>query len=181
MFVYRHKLIDKQYVYWSRRVLPICGFALIAGFVIEHSNLPPNSVEFIHQNYGFVMDTDLQAALAYIHDQTPPDAVILSRVYQENYVFPVSGIGGRASWEEVEGNQLDLYAQLIYPDDRRFERILAIWSATDSPTFCKLLLSTSATYVLDYKIEPFAIKDPTCMRVAWTSPNQNNTIWQVIR
>lgn len=122
-----------------------------------------------------------QRALAFLHDETPGDAVILSRRRVDQANFVVSGIGGRASYLELPGNVLERQALRVYPDDQRSERVTGLWLATTTERFCRSLVTTPITHVLEYADEPLRVHDASCIRLGWSSGDGQITIWQVVR
>ncbi|MHC5829297.1 MAG: hypothetical protein ACYT04_78625, partial [Nostoc sp.] len=84
-----------------------------------------------------------------------------------------------------------VYKQLlrVYPSENRLEQVIKdLWATSKAERFCRILMSTSATHVIEYSTHPLLINNPFCMQPIWESSNQSIpassekvTIWKINR
>ncbi len=134
------------------------------------------------------LNANERIALAYIHDYTPQNSVVLTDKYADKYTFPLSGIAGRAAYLESQGNAVDLQSLKLNPLDNRLQVIRDLWKTSKSEQFCQILTATSTTHLIEYSNHPLLVRNPHCIQSIWEIPNQNAsassekiTIWQVNR
>lgn len=134
------------------------------------------------------LNANERIALAYIHDYTPQNSVILTDKYFDKYTFPLSGIAGRAAYLESQGNAVDLQSLKLNPLDIRQQVIRDLWKTSKLEQFCQILTATPTTHLIEYSNHPLIAHNPPCLNPIWESPNQNTstssekiTIWQVNR
>lgn len=127
-------------------------------------------------------------AMAYIHDNTPSNSVILKNKDIDNYVFLLSGITGRAAYLEAADSTVEEQSLKVYPSDNRRQIIKDLWATSESERFCRLLTTTLATHLIEFSTYPLLVNDTACMQSIWESSNkvipassENVTIWKINR
>ena len=126
---------------------------------------------------SMIIDQEHWLALEYLHDHTPPDAVIIMRD-----ILPLSGLYGRAAYYEEIGG--DVFERLVLPlsggNNRPF--ILdRLWSSQSNEDFCALLAATRSDYLLSDSKNPLQVKDPQCLVRVWLSPRKQVEIFKRMR
>ncbi len=174
------KSAQKRFRIRNKLIFKLIGFELCSLFAVGHLYGTWTDYNTFH-GVGPVLDRDAQAMILYIHNNTPKDAVIFNAYNVTETQFPYSGIAGRAAYMESVGNTFDLYARTVYPNDDRIARIQTIWSTPDTATFCKLLLETPSTYVVEYAAQPFVAQQPPCLQSDWLSPKGEITLYRIGR
>jgi hypothetical protein len=134
------------------------------------------------------LNANERKVLAYIHDYTPQNSVVLTDKYVGKYTFPLSGIAGRAAYLEAQGNAVDLQSLKLNPLDNRQQVIQDLWKTSKLEQFCQILTATSTTHLIEYSNHPLLVRNPPCIQFIWEISNQNTsassekiTIWQVNR
>ncbi|MEH1988499.1 MULTISPECIES: hypothetical protein [unclassified Nostoc] len=134
------------------------------------------------------LNTNERMAMTYIHDKTPQNSVILTNKYVDDDIFLLSGISGKAAYLEGAGNTVDQQSLRVYPSDNRRQVIKDLWTTAKSERFCRLLMATPATHLIEYSTHPLLINDPACMQPIWESSNkviptssEKVTIWKINR
>ncbi|MEH2082665.1 MAG: hypothetical protein V7K89_22595 [Nostoc sp.] len=137
---------------------------------------------------GVTINASEQMALAYIHDNTPQNSVILTDKYVDQSNFLFTSLTGRAAYLEHTFEDLSELALKAYPSDNRKQVIKDLWSTSQSEQFCRLLMATSATHVIEYSTRPLLINNPPCMQSIWQSSkkvvpasSEKVTIWEINR
>ena len=119
-------------------------------------------------------------AFSVLHDQTPPDAVVISNKYVTQYKCVFSGLAGRAAYVEGGDNVVAEKVWRVNGRDDRERRVQKLWESTDSEEFCNLLATTKATHLVEFGGLPLHVKDPPCMRTMWVGPLKRVRIWKVV-
>ncbi len=124
-----------------------------------------------------------QAVIDYIHDQTPKNTVIISNQHRELYFNVFGAFAGRADYFEYTATSLNVPLIRESGNEDRSKRIEAIWAATDPTEFCKLLVPTAATKLVEYDRQPLKVTNASCLKQEWISQQTGEKIriWQIIR
>ncbi|MEH2066869.1 MAG: hypothetical protein V7K47_01630 [Nostoc sp.] len=133
-----------------------------------------------------------QMALTYIHDNTPQNSITLTHKYTGEYVehqsFVLTSISGRATYLEKNYEPLNKLILKIFPSENREQVIKDLWATSQSEQFCRLLIATPATHLIEYSTHPLLVNDPACIQAIWKSSNQSIpvssekvTIWKINR
>jgi len=127
---------------------------------------------------GPVISGDEWAAMTYIRDHLPGDAILLTKVsHHPNAACMLSGIAGRAAFLEyfcmggpLGGGATDQWFA-------RLERIDRVWNADDSATFAAGVLDTGATHLVEYSQHPLHLRPSDHLEETWSSPNGEIKVW----
>ena len=149
---------------------------------------PSILMNYVHDE-GVTIDASERIALAYIHDKIPQNSVILTDKYVDSYFPLVSSITGKAAFlEGTKENPVEKQSLRVYPSDNRKQVIKDLWTTSQSEQFCRLLMATPATHVIEYSSHPLLVNNPPCMQPIWESSNKNIpassekvTIWEINR
>jgi hypothetical protein len=159
---------------WSRETWGMIGL-VIGGVLLfgRYLTLPSKALP----GPSMIIDQEHWLALEYLHDRTPPDAVIIMRE-----IFPLSGLYGRAAYYEYIGG--DVFERLVLPlsggNNRPF--ILdRLWSSQSNEDFCALLAATRSDYLLSDSKNPLQVEDPQCLVRVWLSPRKQVEIFKRVR
>lgn len=164
--------------------------ALIILSLIAQQLTRPSLIMTKLQDLRMSINADERMALAYIHDQTSQNSVILAEKYVDKYTFILSGLSGRSAYLEAANNVLDQQAMKLNPLDNRRKIIRDLWKTTEPEKFCQILIATPTTHLIEYSNHPLFVHNLDCMHPIWESPNQNQnapssskkiTIWKVKR
>ena len=172
------KALQQRFCIKNTRLFKLAGFGLCVIFITAQVCITIANYNSVYGT-GPMLDKDQQAMIAYLR-MTPESTVILNSHDVSAFQFVFSSFVGHRVYLEAAHNY-DAYYMRVYPQDDRLARIQAIWSTPDDTTFCRLLLETPSTYVVEYNAEPFAIAKPSCLQNVWNSPKQEITVWAVVR
>lgn len=119
------------------------------------------------------------AAYQYLRTNTAHDSVILDNRNYNPFHFFVSGVSQRTAFVEAPGNPIDEQAMRLHPEDNRRQKILQIYTTKEPAAFCRLLLDSPITHVLEYAFQPLPVQNAPCLQKIWSVPEE--IIWQVRR
>ena len=166
---------------WLRLGLPPrLGVALVAAMVVLVGIVRLAATDS-SRIAGTRMGEAERLALSYLHDKAPQDAVVLSNRYvdaEDRHAFWLSGLTGRAAYLESASNPVERHASRLFPDERRRDRVFAVWAAHEAGTLCEILASMPVTHLLEYAEQPLLVHDAPCMRRVWSSVGNEVTIWE---
>ncbi|MEH2238944.1 hypothetical protein [Nostoc sp.] len=135
---------------------------------------------------GPTINASERIALVYIHDNTPQNSVILTNKYVDDSDFLLTSIGGRAAYLENTYEVVSKLTLKAYPSDDRKQVIKDLWATSQPERFCRLLMTTPATHIIEYSTHPLLVNNPLCMQPIWESSNQSIpassekvTIWKI--
>ncbi|MEH1839545.1 MAG: hypothetical protein V7L20_12415 [Nostoc sp.] len=148
-------------------------------------------------SYGITISASERIALAYMHDNTPLNSVILTDKYMppnderddNDQIFLLTSITGRAAYLEITYT-FDYSNEVLktYFSDNRVQVIKDLWATSQPEQFCRLLTKTPATHVIEYSTHPLLVNNPFCMQPIWESSNkvipassEKVTIWKLNR
>jgi hypothetical protein len=156
---------------------------VLVAFVGQQVRSPGVLEAYTRTDSPATFSTNEWGALSYIHDSTPQQSVIISNRHLDIYKAIFGGIGGRAAYYEYLVSTIRNMPSHVGTQEDRLQRIQALWSATTSEEFCRLLTPTVATHLVEYSNSPLAVRNPSCMRQVWSSdgPGEKVTIYQVLR
>jgi len=163
---------------WRKMAWFVVGMEVVAIFFIAQQIAPESRLRF-DVRQGFTLTAEEWQALSYLHDRTAQNTVILAVAYSERMTHIMSGLTGRASYAERTTDPVEHLLQQLYPNQDRLAEVNRLWATTDRDAFCKTLLSTNASVVVEYVTRPLAVHDAPCLQPEWTSTAKNVTIWQV--
>ena len=103
---------------------------------------------------GATINASERMALLYIHDNTSQNSVILTNKYVDDSDFLLTSIGGRAAYLENTYEVVSDLTLKAYPSDDRKQVIKDLWATSQSEKFCRLLMTTSATHIIEYSTHP---------------------------
>ncbi|MBL8156086.1 MAG: hypothetical protein JNM70_18040, partial [Anaerolineae bacterium] len=175
----------QSHLNWTRHTWIVLGLSLVMiGALIRQFGTESKLRQAVRQA-GYVakpsLTPDEWETLLYIRQTTPQDAVLLVNQYVDSYQWVFSGNTGRRMYLEGAGGIVDIQTRKIFPDDDRREKINQVWGESDAAQFCELVMSTSATFLVEYQRSSLAAADPPCLTVHWTSPMSEVIVWQVSR
>ncbi|WP_138498277.1 hypothetical protein [Nostoc sp. PA-18-2419] len=123
-------------------------------------------------------------AFAYMHDNTPQNSVILTDKYIEKRI--VSSITGRAIYLEDIDTPVHMKLLKAYSSENREQVIKDLWATSQSEQFCRLLIATPATHLIENSTHHLLVNNPPCIQPIWESANQSIpvsseqvTIWKI--
>jgi hypothetical protein len=125
-----------------------------------------------------------RGALAYLHDQTPPDSVVASVDFLNSETAVYSGIGGRACYVEYFDSPPGDHLPGAITTQTRLDRLSQIWNAQSDAEMRWALSATPISYLLEFSDHPFWVRHPSCLRSVWkgTDPDGSRvTVWEVLR
>ena len=139
-------------------------------------------------SYTATINYSERMAMTYIHDNTPQNSIILTDKYADKSEFLLTSITGRAAYLEKTFDHLEEQILKIYPLDNRKQVVKDLWATYQSKQFCRLLMTTSATHIIEYSTHPLLVNNPLCIQPIWESSNQSIpassekvTIWKLNR
>jgi hypothetical protein len=148
--------------------------------VTAHWFIPPPWVSGVSEVPSTRLNADERAAMGFLLEHTPPEAVVISNKWAWDYTFVFTGLAGRAVY--IEGGRNTVYEQSmrLYPTDDRFYNLIMLWGIAEPISFCGILLRTPATHVFESAGLPLRARAPRCLRKLWVSPERKVTIWEII-
>ncbi|MEH2333281.1 hypothetical protein [Nostoc sp.] len=127
-------------------------------------------------------------ALTYIHDNTPQNSVTLTDKYLKDRNFVLTSITGRPTYLQKDYDDISELTLKNFPSENREQVIKDLWATSQSEQFCRLLIATPATHLIEYSTHPLLVNDPVCIQPIWESSNQSIpissekvTIWKINR
>jgi|GEM_PF-1918055 len=155
------------------------GLIMVLLFAVLQQVRGRSTLEQLWWDNSIHLSKNEVAAMDYLHNQTPKNAVIISNQHRESIAAVFGGFTGRADYFEYTASSLIGESN----DIDRGKRIEAIWETTEPTEFCKTLVSTSATQLVEYARQPLKVTNPGCMKQEWVSQGAGEkvTIWQIIR
>jgi hypothetical protein len=158
------------------RTLALAG--IVACVIGQQLTAPP----VLGQNTGAdrtLLDVDERHALGFLHEDTPPGAIVISNKYADRYAFVFTGLAGRAAYMEGGTNTVQARSDELNPEDNRSTRVALLWEIADADQFCALLLATPATHLVEFAERPLHVQAPGCLQELWVSPQRKVTIWDI--
>jgi hypothetical protein len=162
-------------VKWSRETWGVIGL-VIGGVLLFGRYLTLPSKALPEPSIAMSIDQDHWLALEYLHDRTPPDAVIIMRD-----ISPLSGLHGRAAYYEGIGGEVFEKLALRFSGDNRPFILDRLWSSQSNKDFCALLAATRSDYLLADSKNPLYVENPQCLERVWSSPRNQVEIFRHIR
>jgi hypothetical protein len=170
----------QHHLHWTRSMQMSAMITLIVLSMVAQHLTRPSLIMSVIRSARISLYSNERTALAYIHDSTPPNSVILTNKYVDQYSFLVSGLAGRAAYlETVDGEQ-----QLA----NRWQHLKDLWATSESKQFCQLLTATPATHLIEFSNHSLLVHNPSCMQQVWVSSNTSTiassetvTVWKVNR
>jgi len=172
--------LQKRFAWPAVAWISLASAALVAGLLYRIGG-PPSPLTLLDRQFRFEIKAQEWPAFVYLREHTPPDSVILTNRYWNDYNFVVSSLTGRAVYLEVPGYPVDQLALRLNPRDDREAITKALWSAGSDDWFCSLLRSTPITHVLEFANDPWPAHPPSCLTRLWENPEHTVIVWQVIR
>jgi len=159
----------------------LASIVLVAGLLYRTAG-PASPVTLFNRQMRFAIKAEEWPAFVYLREHTPPDSVILTNKSWGAYQgFVVSGLTGRAAYQEAPGNPVDKHALKLNPRDDRVAITKALWSAGSDAQFSSLLRSTPITHILEFQDHPWPVHPPDCVTRLWENQEHTLIIWQVAR
>ncbi len=159
----------------------LASIMLIAGLLYRTAG-PASPVTLFNRKMRFAIKAEEWPAFVYLREHTPSDSVILTNKSWGAYQgFVVSGLTGRAAYQEAPGNPVDRHALKLNPRDDRVAITKALWSAGSDAQFSSLLRSTPITHLLEFQDHPWPVHPPDCVTRLWENQEHTLIIWQVAR
>jgi hypothetical protein len=181
------QIMDRARKKWSPdRVIAgwVAVVVLLIGVVAQYG-YPSTELQKIPNTVGIItLSRATRGALAYLHDQTPPDSVVASATVFNMNTAVYSGIGGRACYlEDFNYLKLDLLPGVI-TTKTRFAHLRQIWCSLSESEMRSALDSTPIDYLVELPNRPLASHPPGCLRCVWQGSEDDGsrvTVWQVLR
>lgn len=149
----------------------IAGVTVIAAAVIYQVVRPPTRQERRFADEALDIPRNDWLSIRYLHDHTPPDAVILSTAHLEPNAAVYPGLAGRAAYLAYVAGTADLLPPAgPKPTRSRLDTIDQLWAESDPGRFASLLATTGATHVVEFSSRPLKIRPRDCLREVWNSP-----------
>jgi hypothetical protein len=166
----------QERVQWSREALGMVGLVIVGVLVVgRYLTLPSKALP--EPSISMRIDQDHWLALEYLHDRTPPDAIIIMRD-----ISPLSGLHGRAAYYEYIGGEVFEKLALRFSGDQNRPFILdRLWSSQSNEDFCALLAATRSDYLLSDFKNPLHVENPQCLVRVWSSPSNQVEIFRHIK
>jgi hypothetical protein len=159
----------------------LASIVLVAGLLYRTAG-PASPLTLFNRQMRLVIKAEEWPAFVYLREHTPPDSVILTnKSWGADQRFVISGLTGRAAYQDAPGNLLDKQALKLNPRDDRVAITKALWSAAGDAQFCSLLRSTPITHILEFQDHPWPVHPPGCLNRLWENPEHTLIIWQVAR
>lgn len=158
----------------------LVSIALVAG-LLNRTIGSASPLTLLNRQTRVAIKAEEWPAFVYLRERTPPDSVILTNKSWGAYQFVVSGLAGRAAYQEIPENPVDKQALKLNPRDDRVAITKALWSAASDAQFCSLLRSTPITHILEFQDHPWPVHPPGCLTRLWENPEHTLIIWQVAR
>jgi hypothetical protein len=156
---------------WSRETWIRIGLAIGMIFLVGRNLTLPSKALTAYSSFAITEDRWL--ALAYLHDLTPREAVVIAKDAR-----PFSGIYGRSAYyEDIGGGVFDR----LNPGDNRPSTIERLWATHSIEEFCSRISSTGASYLFDDISSPLQVENPPCLIKIWSSPNNVIRIFKLTR
>jgi hypothetical protein len=153
---------------WPRERWIRVGAAVGVIFLMARSLTLPSSALTAYQS--FKISEDQWLAFAYLHDETPKGAIVISRDSR-----PFSGIYGRAAYFEDIGAGV---FERLSPGNNPSATIKRLWTTTSSKDFCSLLSSTGASYLYEDMKSPLQVEAAPCLTSVWSSPRNEVKVYR---
>jgi hypothetical protein len=184
-------LIAWQIVNWvwtKSRLTPLPGSYAVMGVlvvgVLAQYGYPMTGLQEISYSLGGVqLSPATRGALAYLHDQTPPDSVVASNEIFNPRTAIYGGIGGRACYAEYFNYAaLDLLPGVITTRER-IARINRIWQTKSESEMSAELQRTPINYLVEYSDHPLALHPAACLLQVWRGEDPDGrevSVWEVL-
>lgn len=174
------RFLQKRFSWPAGVWTSVVSIVLVAGLLYRIAG-PASPLTLINRQMRLAIKAEEWPAFVYLREHTAPDSVILTNKSWGTYQFVVSGLAGRAAYQEAPGNPVDRQALKLNPRDDRVAITKALWSATSDAQFCSLLRSTPVTHILEFQDHPWPVHPPGCLTRLWENPEHTLIIWQVAR
>ena len=132
-----------------RETWAAAAFAVVALMALQNVLREPSFLEQMLGS-GPTFTRAEWAAMRFLHDSTPPDAVIIAQKHIEPAAALFGGIAGRAAYLEYTESILFRKNRVKVPSQRG-RIIRAIWNTPSKETFAELLCPTPATYLVEFE------------------------------
>ena len=174
------RFLQKRFSWPAAVWTSLVSIVLVAGLLYRIAG-PASPLTLYNRQMRVAIKAEEWPAFVYLREHTPPDSVILTNKSWGAYQFVVSGLAGRAAYQEIPGNPVDKQALKLNPRDDRVAITKALWSAASDAQFCSLLRSTPITHILEFQDHPWPVHPPGCLARLWENPEHTLIIWQVAR
>ncbi|TMP96146.1 MAG: hypothetical protein E6L07_06020 [Verrucomicrobia bacterium] len=158
----------------------LVSIVLVAGLLYRTAG-PASPLTLFNRQTRLAIKAEEWPAFVYLREHTPPDSVVLTNKSWGAYQFVVSGLAGRAAYQELPGNPVDKQALKLNARDDRVAITKALWSAASDAQFSSLLRSTPITHILEFQDHPWPVHPPDCLTRLWENREHTLIIWQVAR
>jgi hypothetical protein len=152
----------------------------VAGSFTWQLTRPPSDLAKRAIDKQVIIDADEWAALTYIRESLPPDAVLISNKNHGWNTAILSGVGGRRAYLEYIPTTVGLWKDQRDSDDGRIHTIKKLWDARDDAAL-RESLPANVTHVIEYDQSPLSVRQTGLLKLIWRSPKQGVSIWQVER
>jgi hypothetical protein len=174
------RFLQKRFSWPAAVWTSLVSIVLVAGLLYRTAG-PASPLTLFNRQMRLAIKAEEWPAFVYLREHTPPDSVILTNKSWGAYQFVISGLAGRAAYQESPGNLVDKQALKLNPRDDRVAITKALWSAAGDAQFCSLLRSTPITHILEFQDHPWPVHPPDCLTRLWENPEHTLIIWQVAR
>jgi hypothetical protein len=152
---------------------------LVAGLLYRTVG-PISALTHLDHENSVAIKAEDWPAFVYLREHTSPASVILTNRFWGFY-FLVSGMSGRAAYQEIRDPQIESLFLDGIPRDDRVAIINGLWSATSDEQFSRLIGSTPITHILEFQDYPWPVHPPDCLTRLWENEEHTVIIWQVRR
>ena len=118
--------------------------------------------------------------MEYCHRELPPDAVLLTNRLEVKFA-KWSGLAGRRTYLDYPNHVLDPLLPKEESLESRQRVIDRVYETQDDQEIEQLLRRTLATHLVEFRNSPLHVKPANVIRPVWHSPDQDVTVWEVIR
>jgi hypothetical protein len=174
------RFLQKRFSWPAAVWTSLVSIVLVAGLLYRTAG-PASPLTLFNRQMRLEIKAEEWPAFVYLREHTPPDSVILTNKSWGAYQFVVSGLAGRAAYQELPGNPVDKQALKLNPRDDRVAITKALWSAASDTQFSSLLRSTPITHILEFQDHPWPVHPPDCLTRLWENQEHTLIIWQVAR
>ena len=174
------RFLQKRFSWPGAVWTSLASIVLVAGLLYRTAG-PASPLTLFNRQTRLAIKAEEWPAFVYLREHTPPDSVVLTNKSWGAYQFVVSGLAGRAAYQELPGNPVDKQALKLNARDDRVAITKALWSAASDAQFSSLLRSTPITHILEFQDHPWPVHPPDCLTRLWENREHTLIIWQVAR
>jgi hypothetical protein len=156
------------------------SMVLVAGLLYRIAGPASALTRLVHEKSVAIKAEDWPA-FVYLREHAPPDSVILTNRSWNPHSLIISGLSGRAAYQEFKDPNIERF---WLDGTARYDRANvtnALRSAGSDDQFSSLIRSTPITHILEFQDQPWPVHPADCLARLWENPEHTVIIWQVVR